>query len=204
MIPQEIKKCLGSEDPLNILKKWIKKASSHPHIKEGGAMGLSTLDEDKTPLSRIVLAKQITSEGIIFYTNTQSKKGRSLSRNSKCSLNFYWDALFRQVCLKGRAEKIPRKQTLLYWNSRPRESQLSQWISKQSLKVKDRKALLEKKDKARLKFKGKPVPCPENWSGYHVIIYQIEFWIGRYHRLHDRFLFIRNKKNSWSAQRLFP
>lgn len=199
----QLLKYLGSEDPITILKNWIHTAQNHPWIKEPSAMVLCTVDLNQISYSRIVLAKEITERGIVFYTNTTSPKGRHLESHSHCSCLFYWDPLFRQVSVRGLAERMSRQKAINYWKLRPRSSQLSQWISRQSSEVENRDVLVQAVKQAEEKFKNQ-VPCPQHWSGYHVVIQEIEFWIGRDHRLHDRFLFSKNKNASWMIQRLYP
>ncbi len=203
---KDIEKYLKIKEPYNpvsLLKTWVNEAYEHSAIKEANAAVLSTLSLDQKISSRIVLIKEIKEEGLIFYTNQTSQKGQHLSQNNQCTLHFYWDPLFRQVSIRGKASPISKEQTLSYWKTRPIESQLSQWISKQSSPVKDRKTLLQETQQARLQFKNKKIPCPEHWMGYSIKIEQIEFWIGRDHRLHDRFL-CTQKSGRWIIQRLYP
>ena len=203
---EDIKIHLNIEKPYNplaLLKKWVHEAYSHPAIKEANAAVLSTLSLDQKISSRVVLIKEITEEGLIFYTNQTSQKGQQLNQNNQCTLHFYWDSLFRQVSIQGKARPLSKDQAISYWQTRPIESQLSQWISKQSTPVKDRKTLLQEFQKARLQFKNKKIPCPKHWLGYFIQIQQIEFWIGRDHRLHDRFLFTQ-KEDQWITERLYP
>ena len=196
---------LQSKDPIQILLQWVQTAKEHSQIKEPMAMAISTVNEKGMPFSRVVLAKDITHQGITFYTNQQSQKGLQLEKNPCCSLLFYWDPLFRQINITGKAKKISREKTIPYWNTRPRKSQISQWISVQSKVVKDRETLLSRWSVAEKKWEGQPIACPENWFGYQVAIESIEFWMGRDHRLHDRFLFKRQANRlHWSVARLFP
>ncbi len=195
---------LLDKNPFEILKIWMEEAKAHPSIKEPTAMVLSTVDSHSFPCSRVVLVKEITQTSLIFYTNTKSQKGKHLAQNANCSLLFYWDPLFRQVKLQGKTQLIPREKTIKYWESRSRESQLSQWISKQSTPVESREILISKIEEAKKQFIDQSIPCPEDWSGYSVSIQRIEFWQGRDHRLHDRFLFSKVKDKTWNIQRLYP
>ncbi len=190
-------------DPGALLKEWMNTAHNHPEVKSANAAVLSTLSIDQKISSRVVLIKDILKEGLVFYTSQNSRKGRQLSQNNQCAMHFYWDPLFRQVFLQGRVRPASREQTLSYWKTRSVESQLSQWTSKQSSPVKDRKTLEQEVQQARLQFKNKKIPCPQHWKGYLTLIEKIEFWIGRDHRLHDRFLFTK-KGDQWIAQRLYP
>jgi len=190
-------------NPIELLKTWVDEAYAHSAIKEANAAVLSTLNSNQKISSRVVLIKEITEEGLIFYTNQTSRKGKQLHQNNQCALHFYWDPLFRQISIQGKAHPISKEKTIPYWKVRPIESQLSQWISKQSSPVKDRITLEQEIEQARMKFKNKEIPCPENWRGYSVQTEQIEFWAGRDHRLHDRFVFTK-KEHQWNIQRLYP
>ena len=200
----DVLKYLGSDDPFYILKKWMESAGSHSKIKEPSAMVLCTIGRDQMPYCRVVLAKELSEKGLVFYTNMKSQKGVQLSHHTSCSGHFYWDPLFRQVSLRGRAELVSREKTIEYWKTRPRPSQISQWVSLQSREISNREALEEKALSAEKKFKNQPIPCPKDWSGCLMVIEEIEFWMGRDHRLHDRFLFSRKSAKNWSIQRLYP
>lgn len=190
-------------DPVALLNTWMNTAQTHSTIQSANAVVLSTLNSNQKISSRTVLIKEITKDSLIFYTNQTSLKGRQLKQNNQCTLHFYWDPLFRQASIQGKARPISKEKTTAYWETRPIESQLSQWVSKQSSPVKDRETLEQEVQTARLQFKNKQIPCPKHWVGYSVKAEQIEFWLGRDHRLHDRFLFIK-KKDQWTAQRLYP
>lgn len=198
----EIKKNLGSSNPLTVLDQWLKSALKITQLKEPWAMLLSTSYKDK-PSSRVVLLKQFKQGKLIFYTNYSSQKGKDIKNNPQVAVNFYWSPLDRQVRITGRVKKSSRKLSLSYWKTRSRDSQLSQWISKQSQKVSSRKELEALKRSAEKKFYKKTIPCPKHWGGYILQIKTIEFWKNQDHRLHDRFLFEKRGKG-WKKQRLFP
>ena len=200
----ELDKYLGSSNPIEILNRWIHKAQAHPYISEPLALSFSTVNAKNIPSSRMVLAKKITENGIIFYTNSKSQKGISLNQNPKCAAHFYWDSLYRQINIQGEANQISKEKTLDYWKTRSRKNQIHQWISQQSQEVLNREFLNQKAQKAQKKFEGKDIPCPEYWSGYHLVIHQIEFWKGDPNRLHDRFLFHSFGKGKWEVKRLYP
>ena len=201
---EDVVKYLNSKDPFKILNVWLETAKAHPSIKEPTAMVLSTVDHQGCPDSRVVLVKEITQTDLIFYTNTKSPKGQQLAQKAQCSLLFYWDPLFRQIRLKGGVQRISREKTLKYWKTRPKESQLSQWISQQSLPLNDRALLLSQIKEAEQQFLHQSVPCPKNWSGYSVFIQEIEFWQGRDYRRHDRFIFTKKEDQTWNVQRIYP
>ena len=200
-IDLEIKKNLGAEKPLFILKQWLHKAKSS-NFKEPWAMVLSTSSKGRVN-SRVVLLKKIYRSELVFYTNYLSPKGKEIADNPFISVSFYWPQLDKQIRIQGEAKKTSRKQSILYWKTRSRESQISQWISCQSQPVQSRKKLENLKSKAEKQFQGKKIPCPKHWGGYAIDIQKIEFWINQKHRLHDRFLF-EKKGDTWEKKRLFP
>lgn len=199
---QEILDLFGSENPFEIFENWLEKAKTAKGIREPSAMVLSTCDKDQ-PTSRVVLLKELTAEGFIFYTNYKSEKAKQLDHNPLASLLFYWDPLGLQVRVQGLIHKVSRKVSEEYWSTRPRESQLSQWISHQSEVAESRDQLEGLVQEARNDFDGQTIPCPENWGGYIVHPKNFEFWIGRENRLHDRFKFTRQGQD-WLPLRLFP
>ena len=198
----EIQKILGSADPLAVLKVWLNKAKKDKRRKNPWAMSLSTSEND-TPSGRIVLLKYLKGDSLIFFSNYQSEKGRSLQNNARASAVFYWENPGRQIRIEGRVRRISRKESTAYWNTRDRNSRLSQWISQQSRPVLNRETLNSLWKKADRKFKNKPIPCPLHWGGYALSLKKIEFWLEKKHRLHDRFLF-KKRGGNWIAQRLFP
>jgi pyridoxamine 5'-phosphate oxidase len=150
-----------------------------------------------------VLLKGLRPEGLVFFTNYESRKGQDLAFNPKCSLSFYWDSLFRQVHFYGSVEKTTRKESEDYWRSRPRLSQLSQWISRQS-EVAQSKVEIEKALKdAEAQFQNREIPCPAHWGGYLFKPTFVEFWIGREARLHDRYTY-QLVEDQWRGARLYP
>lgn len=200
---KDIIKTLGSKSPWVVLKKWLKQAQKSPKVKEPWAMCLSTVDSQNKSSSRIVLLKKIDKDKIIFFTNYQSPKGKDLNKNSSASVVFFWPQLERQIRIAGKVKKTSRKESVAYWKTRPKQSQISQWISKQSQEVADKKTLEQLQKQALEKFKNKPCPCPTHWGGYSLTIHKIEFWKGHAYRLHDRFLFTKTNLG-WKVKRLFP
>ena len=202
-VNSDILQCLGSKNPLVILKKWLKKAQTIPKLKEPWAMCLSTINSKKESRSRIVLLKSLEKNNLIFFTNYLSPKGQDLKTNPSSSVVFFWPQLGKQIRISGLVKKITRKKSITYWKKRNRNSQLSQYISQQSTHIKDRKTLEHLRGLTEKKFKNKSIPCPKQWGGYQLSIKEIEFWKNREHRLHDRFLFKKNSRG-WSYHRLFP
>ena len=201
-IDLEIKESLGSGNPLVVLNQWLTEALKITSFKEPWSMVLSTSCKEKVS-SRVILLKQVHRGKLFFYTNYLSAKGRDIENNPWAAVNLYWPQLNRQIRMEGQVQKTSRKKSILYWKTRSRASQLSQWISHQSQEVSSREKLKELKILAEKKFHNKKIPCPKHWGGYAFHIKKIEFWKNRNHRLHDRFLF-EKKSKGWKKQRLFP
>ena len=204
-IKKEAKKQLGSVNPLKILDEWLKLALKTPALKKDKTcfMVLSTCYKNQVS-SRVVLIKELSSRGeIIFYTNYLSSKGQQIKKNPLAALNFYWPELNKQVRIEGTLLKTSRQKSIQYWKSRSRQSQVSQWLSKQSQKLSSKKELLDLKEKVEQKFKNKVIPCPVHWGGYRLKMKKIEFWLDGKDRLHDRFLF-EKQTSCWKFKRLFP
>lgn len=159
--------------------------------------------------SRVVLLKEIKEDQLFFYTNYKSLKGRQLRFRQPCALNFYWPPLKKQIRLEGVTKKIKRSSSLKYWESRSRESQISQYISQQSKKLESRNVLEKKWQETQKKLYGKDIPCPSHWGGFVFLPHLIEFWIEKPYRLHERLQF-KNKgrfpftKKKWQSQLLYP
>jgi pyridoxamine 5'-phosphate oxidase len=188
--------------PLEILSQWIEDArrvqSSNPN-----AFSLATIAPNNTPTNRVVLCKEVRKSSILFFTNYESHKGQALNHTPFASANFYWDQLVRQIILQGKVEKTSRSVSVAYWQTRPRESQLSQSISKQSTPVESRKYLEDLVRDLENQYHGKDIPCPNNWGGYELFVDSAEVWIGRPGRLHDRFCYTK-VLDRWDIQRLCP
>ncbi len=166
-------------------------------------MALATSDASGIIHNRIVLCKSWSEAGLRFYTNYQSRKGLELDGNPQAGAVFYWDPLARQIRVSGAVRKLTRQESQDYWNGRPRESQLSQFISRQSEPLSSREQLQKERDQAEKEFAGREIPCPAHWGGYSLEIKSIEFWLGQPGRLHDRFHFEKSGK-AWTFRRLYP
>ena len=219
---------LKNNNPISLLKTWLKEAKDHPEVKQAEAMVLSSYGmaslfslpgknhwswvNSLRLSSRVVLLKEITSDSLIFYTNYKSLKGTQLHLGlSYVALNIYWPALNKQIRIEGKVRKTNRTKSLEYWNTRPFESQISQFVSQQSKPLENRHLLEQKWQEAQKKFYGKPVPCPQHWGGVAVQPLLIEFWKENPHRLHDRLLFFKKskfifwtQKNQWTSTLLYP
>lgn len=193
---------LQQRDPIRILEQWLEDAKD-TDLRNPGAFVLSTADSSGRPSSRVVLVKSVHAKGITFYTNYDSRKGREIAENPEAAANFHWDALGRQICLRGRLEKVSREESADYWQSRPRDSQIAQYVSHQSEPVPDRNTLEQLFKDAETRFAETEVPCPENWGGYLLNAVEIEFWIADPRRFHDRFHY-RKRGAEWTGQRLSP
>lgn len=188
--------------PFTQFEKWFK-AAVDAKCDKPNAMTLSTVNPHGQPRGRIVLLKEMTSEGFVFFTNYQSNKGQHLDSNPKAALCFYWTELERQVLVEGTLTKISRNESKEYFNSRPYDSQISGAVSPQSTVVESRDELIQAASKLSDSLNGENPDCPENWGGYVLKPTLVEFWQGRTDRMHDRFEYVNNGPK-WSIQRLAP
>lgn len=193
----------AQSDPLTVFEEWMKEAKAEKAIREPTAMALATSGKSGELGVRVVLCKDWSEKGFVFFTNYHSRKGLDLARNSAAAAVFYWDPLFRQVKIEGEVEKTSRAESDAYWNSRPRDSQLSQFVSRQSEVITSRENLEKAWAEADKRFQGLTIPCPIHWGGYVIKPRSIEFWIGRPGRLHDRFSFEKDAVG-WTFRRLSP
>ncbi len=192
-----------AEDPITQFRNWLAEAALNPVIVEANAMVLSTVDA-QGPQSRTVLLKDVTALGFSFFTNYESNKGRAIAANPNVSLLFPWYAMERQVIIRGIAEKVPTSASSAYFASRPWSSQIGAWASSQSQDLESREHLQGRFDEFAAKFpQGSAVPMPPHWGGYLVSPRSIEFWQGRYSRLHDRLIFT-STGSGWQLARLHP
>ena len=191
------------DNPINFFVKWFKEAENSDQIIEPNAMTISTVDENSFPSSRVVLLKQIKERSLIFFTNYNSNKGKSLDKNENICASFYWPPLERQVIIKGNAKKISSVESEDYFNSRPFESQAAAIISNQSEDIDSYESLLEKYNSFIEQNKNTKLKRPNNWGGIEIFINQIEFWQGRKNRLHNRVL-CNFQKDTWEYKLLSP
>ena len=191
------------DNPVDFFVKWFKEAENSDQIIEPNAMTISTVDENSFPSSRVVLLKQIKERSLIFFTNYNSNKGKSLDKNENICASFYWPPLERQVIIKGNAKKISSVESEDYFNSRPFESQAAAIISNQSEDIDSYESLLEKYNSFIEQNKNTKLKRPNNWGGIEIFINQIEFWQGRKNRLHNRVL-CNFQKDTWEYKLLSP
>lgn len=200
----ELSKSSIPDNPMEAFSKWFNEVEEVSGYIEVNAMTLSTLGVDGYPKNRVVLLKEFSTDGFVFYTNYNSDKGKSIARHNKVSLSFFWPQLERQVIIKGDASRVTPSKSEEYFHSRPRGSQLGAYISDQSSVIADRLYLEQKLREAEEMFKNKPIPKPKDWGGYLVVPIEIEFWQGRENRLHDRIRFSKQAINKWRKERLSP
>lgn len=189
-------------NPVDFFKQWMDEAIT-AEAMEPNAMNLATATPDGKPSSRIVLLKQVTDDGFVFFTNYDSHKGLQIAMNNHCALNFCWHELERQVRVEGIATKISPAESDSYFEVRPAKSKLGAWASPQSQTIPDREYLEHLVADFNHKFEGQSIPRPANWGGYIVHPRTIEFWQGRESRLHDRILYTLEDEN-WHIARLAP
>ncbi len=189
--------------PIRQFEGWLEQAV-RAGLKDPTAMVLATVDESGAPWQRIVLLKGLSHGGFVFYTNYGSDKAAAMAHNPRVSLLFPWNELDRQVIVGGRVEKMTMAESASYFLTRPRESQIAAWASRQSRPISAR-ALLEKQVQVlREKFGKGEIPVPDFWGGYRVLPEKIEFWQGGENRLHDRFLYRRQADAGWHIEQLQP
>jgi pyridoxamine 5'-phosphate oxidase len=193
----------AASDPSLQLDNWLQQALNSDE-EEPTAMVVSTVDSKMQPHSRVVLLKELTAEGLVFYTNYAGNKGTQLAQNPRVSVLFFWQSLERQVRITGTAEKIAEAISDAYFQSRPPESRLGAWVSEQSAVIPSTEYLMERFDTFRQQF-GETIPRPPHWGGYLIKPTTFEFWQGRPGRLHDRLFYsFESESGSWKVERLAP
>lgn len=197
-----------TEEDLNInpykqFELWFNQAQE-AEIIEPNAMSLATTSKDYEVTVRTVLLKLFDEKGFVFFTNYESVKSKQIQEIPNVAVVFPWIALERQVIVTGKAEKVSTAESLKYFSTRPRGSQLGAWISQQSSIISSRKLLEMKFDEIKRKFLDKEVPLPDFWGGYRIVPSSFEFWQGRPNRLHDRFKYTKLEKGAWHIERLAP
>jgi pyridoxamine 5'-phosphate oxidase len=191
------------DEPFSLFQTWFTQYVELD-IFEPNAMVVATASKQGAPSQRTVLMKAYDHDGFVFYTNYGSRKAQQIEENDQVSLIFPWIPLHRQVIVEGTASKVSTAESLKYFLTRPRGSQLGAWSSSQSSVISARSALESKLVEMKNKFKDDDISLPSFWGGYRIKPRRIEFWQGRTHRLHDRFLYTRNEQDAWEISRLSP
>ena len=189
------------KNPFELFNNWYDLASE-TEINDPNAMTLSTILNNQ-PSSRVVLLKSHDEEGFVFYTNSNSKKGKSINENNNIALNFHWKTQNRQVRIEGQAKIVSSEVADSYFNSRPRGSQIGAWSSNQSEELISRSELIDKVKKSEIKYADQDIPRPLHWNGYLVKPKLIEFWQEMPFRIHDRVLYTL-LNNNWEIKKLYP
>ena len=191
-----------NSNPFLQFETWFSEANEAEPIPN--AMSLATVGRSGAPMLRTVLLKLFDHKGFVFFTNYKSRKADQIAENPNVAMLFNWVAMERQVSISGVAEKIETSESLKYFLSRPRGSQLGAWVSDQKSVLSSRKILEMKLDEIKRKFAKGKIPLPDFWGGYRIKPDSFEFWQGRPNRLHDRFLYSKTTDESWSIERLAP
>tara|TARA_B100001175_G_scaffold289520_1_gene273331 strand:- start:95 stop:700 length:606 start_codon:yes stop_codon:yes gene_type:complete len=200
---QSNQKLINSDKkPIELFQEWFEEAKKS-EINDPNAMNLATISSDGKPSSRIVLLKSYDDKGFVFYTNSNSKKGRAIQNNDSVALNFHWKTLQRQIRIEGNVSQISNSEADEYYNSRPLGSRIGAWASLQSEELDDRSTLTKRVEEFEKKFSDNYVPRPLHWNGYLVTPVLIEFWQDMPFRLHDRLEF-RRQNDLWLTRKLYP
>ncbi|HMK05398.1 MAG TPA: pyridoxamine 5'-phosphate oxidase [Ferruginibacter sp.] len=190
-------------DPVEQFSKWWDDALKSG-IEEVNAMTLATADSNAMPSARIVLLKDFSKDGFVFFTNYNSHKGQELATNPWACLVFFWKELERQVRISGKVKKVSTEASDEYFASRPEGSRLGAWASPQSSVIGSREIIEENVAAYRREYDDADIPRPPHWGGYIVIPGIIEFWQGRSDRLHDRIQYGLTEEGGWKIERLAP
>lgn len=190
-------------NPYRTFEDWYSDAINSG-IPEPTAMSLATVDSNGQPWQRMVLLKTFDKDGFVFFTNYSSRKAEQIKHNNKVSLLFPWHALGRQVKITGQASKISMAESLKYFATRPRGSQIGAWASPQSQVITSRALLVSKVEEMKQKFSQGDIPLPSFWGGYRIKADTFEFWQARESRLHDQFIYQHDNNGKWGFERLAP
>ena len=198
-------KCfLETDEPFELFDKWYE-AAKKKEINDPNALALATSSKNNVPSVRMVLLKDFSKNGFVFYTNLNSQKGNEIKENPSVSMCFHWKSLLRQVRINGKVTPVQNTVADKYYNSRAYESRIGAWASNQSSILNDRQELINSIDKFKEKFNEKDnVPRPDHWSGWNLKPDSIEFWLDGDNRIHERLKFVLNSDGSWKKVLLSP
>ena len=195
---------LDTNDPIELFKTWMNKAKE-TEPNDPNALSLATSDKKGFPSVRMVLLKDFSKNGFIFYTNLNSQKSLSLKENPKAEMCFYWKSLLRQVRVSGYASLVSDKVADDYYNTRPHAARIGAWASKQSTVLKDKDELINSIKKYKEKYNNeKNVDRPEYWSGWNLTPKNIEFWLEGENRIHERLKYSKDDNGNWNKFLLHP
>jgi pyridoxamine 5'-phosphate oxidase len=195
---------LDLDDPIQLFKVWMDEAKkSEPN--DPNALSLATSDKNNFPSLRMVLLKDFSQNGFVFYTNLNSQKGNELKENPKAAMCFHWKSLLRQIRISGRVTKIADEHADQYYNSRAYESRIGAWASKQSSILNHRDELLNSINEYKRKYNDEAkVPRPSHWSGWNLYPLSIEFWLDGDNRIHERLKYTKDSRGEWIKSLLSP
>ena len=191
------------KNPFDLFQDWFDEALQAEFI-EPNAMSIATINNEGEISSRMILLKEFDARGFVFFTNYNSKKSQDIQNTNKAALNIWWDKLYRQVRISGQVVKVSRQESVEYFRTRPRGSQLGAHASRQSEVIENYSVLEKQYRELEQHYQNQEIPCPDHWGGFRVEPVEFEFWQGRPNRLHDRLRYTRLEDNDWKIERLSP
>ena len=195
---------LDTNDPIELFNTWMNKAKE-TEPNDPNALSLATSDKKGSPSVRMVLLKDFSKNGFIFYTNLNSQKSLSLKENPKAEMCFYWKSLSRQVRINGEISQVSDKVADKYFNTRSYGARIGAWASKQSKVLQNRKELINSINEYKKKYNDeKNLPRPDYWSGWNLTPKNIEFWLGADNRIHERLKYSKDNNGNWNKFLLSP
>jgi pyridoxamine 5'-phosphate oxidase len=190
-------------NPVQQFQRWFRQARKDPRLDLPEAMCLSTITAGGGPSARMVLLKGVDRRGFNFFTNIDSPKAEDLLARPRAALTFHWRSQRRQIRIEGKVVRLPKSAADAYFATRPRDSQIGSWASRQSQPLESRAKLLEAFHQWERRYQGKKVPAPPHWQGFRLEPARVEFWQERPYRLHDRWLYVK-QRDGWKITRLSP